>query len=284
MSWRIYSSFIYEKIMKQFKDEVSETLLIPMYMRAKESRRGGKAILRDPIAEQLVEKIDYDYSKFDSAKFSVVGCAVRCWYLDNVVRNFVKRHIAPVVVNIASGLDTRCQRTVSEVCSVPFYSLDLPEVISLRRDLIDEATNETYIASSLFDVEWMDRLKALHPGCNFLFIMEGVLMYFQEAQIKTLFDNLASRFHESEIWFDACGTFTVRNSDKHDALKKMEARFYWGIDDGHDIEKWDKRISLIEQTSQGLFFRSRYPFPMNLMSFFPKLIFKFCSIMGLKIG
>ena len=46
-----------------FADTVSETLLIPLYMRAKESRRGEKAIIRDPVAERLVEQIPYDYSK-----------------------------------------------------------------------------------------------------------------------------------------------------------------------------------------------------------------------------
>ena len=71
---------------KPFKDEVAETLLIPLYMRAKESRRTVDRIISDPDAEALVEKIKYDYAKFDGAKMSAVGCAVRCWFLDKVVR------------------------------------------------------------------------------------------------------------------------------------------------------------------------------------------------------
>ena len=39
-----------------FKSIVAETLLIPLYMRAKESRRKD-AILRDEMAEYLVENI-----------------------------------------------------------------------------------------------------------------------------------------------------------------------------------------------------------------------------------
>ena len=62
-------------------------------MRAKESRRGEKAIIRDPVAERLVEQIPYDYSKFDGAVLSEVGCNVRAWYLDNVVRDYVKSHV-----------------------------------------------------------------------------------------------------------------------------------------------------------------------------------------------
>lgn len=267
----------------KFKDAVAETLLIPLYMRAKESRRKTDRIITDPFAEALVERIEYDYSKFDSAKLSAVGCAVRCWYLDNVMRNFEKTHVNTVVVNVACGLDARCQRTQTEFRSGSFYSLDLPEVISLRKKLLPEANGESYIASSLFDTEWMLSIKSKHPQSSFLFIMEGVLMYFNEKQIRELFDNLAEHFPESEVWFDACGTFTAKNSDKHDALKKVSAKFAWGIDNGHDIEKWNGKLKLIEQSSQGLFFRSRYPFPMNVMGFFPKLLFKFCSIIGVKI-
>jgi len=50
---------------KKFKltDVVQETLLIPLYYRALESRRGEQAILKDNLAEQLVKRIDYDFSK-----------------------------------------------------------------------------------------------------------------------------------------------------------------------------------------------------------------------------
>lgn len=267
----------------KFKDAVAETLLIPLYMRAKESGRKTDRIISDPFAEALVERIEYDYSKFDSAKLSAVGCAVRCWYLDNVVRNFEKAHVNTVVVNVACGLDARCQRTQTEFRRGSFYSLDLPEVISLRKELLPEANGESYIACSLFDTGWMRSLKSQHPQSSFLFIMEGVLMYFNETQIRELFDNLAAHFPGSEVWFDACGTFTVKNSGKHDAIKKVSAKFSWGIDSGHDMEKWNGKLKLIEQSSQGLFFRSRYPFPMNVIGFFPRLLFKFCSIIGVKI-
>lgn len=269
---------------KPFKDTVAETLLIPLYMRAKESKRTGGRIIKDVEAERLVDSIEYDYSKFDRAKLSAVGCVVRCWYFDNKVREFVRTHVNPVIVNVACGLDARFQRTTDKDCDHPLYSLDLPEVITLRAKLLPEWNGEEYIPSSLFDIDWMTRLSSTHPGASFLFIMEGVLMYFTEKDVKELFSNLAEYFHDSEVWFDTCGTLVVKNSDKHDAIKKVEAKFKWGINDGHDIEKWDNRLSLITQSSQGAFFHSRYPFPMNVIGFFPKLLYKFCSIIGIKIN
>lgn len=268
---------------KQIKDTVAETLLIPLYMRAKESRRNGNRIIIDTEAQRLVDSISYDYSKFDSAKMSAIGCAVRCWFLDNVVRAFVRTHVNPVVVNVACGLDARFQRTIDKDSNLTFYSLDLPEVIKLREHFLPARHGEVYIPSSLFDTGWMKRLSATHTGSNFLFIMEGVLMYFPEKDVKELFSNLADHFHDSEVWFDACGTFVVKNSDKHDAIKKVNAKFKWGINDGKEIENWDNRLSLIKQSSQGSFFRSRYPFPMNVIGWFPKLLYKFCSIIGIKL-
>ena len=65
----------------EFKSIVAETLLIPLYMRAKESRRDNP-ILYDKAAERLADSLEYDYSQFDGAKLSEVGCVVRGWYFD----------------------------------------------------------------------------------------------------------------------------------------------------------------------------------------------------------
>ena len=169
----------------EFKNIVAETLLIPLYMRAKESRRKD-AILKDKMAEQLIACIEYDYSKFDGAKLSEVGCVVRGRYFDDAVRRFIDNHSRPIVVNVGCGLDTR-------------YELDLPEVISLRRELIPEPEYDTYISSSLLETKWLECLKTQHPDCDFIFIIEGVLMYFYEEQVKAVLHNIASHFSGREV-------------------------------------------------------------------------------------
>ena len=111
----------------EFKSIVAETLLIPLYMRAKESHRDNP-ILNDKTAERLADNLEYDYSKFDGAKLSEVGCVVRGWYFDHAVQQFIKTHPNPVVVNVGCGLDTRFQRIGNG--KAIFYDMDLPEVIS----------------------------------------------------------------------------------------------------------------------------------------------------------
>ena len=93
------------KLKYEFKSIVAETLLIPLYMRAKESRRDNP-ILYDKTAEWLADSLEYNYSQFDGAKLSEVGCVVRGWYFDCAVRRFIKAHSHPVVVRGQCGMWT----------------------------------------------------------------------------------------------------------------------------------------------------------------------------------
>lgn len=267
----------------KFKNDIAETLLIPLYMRAKESRRGPQSMIKDPVAQKLVEQIEYDYSKFDNAKMSEIGCAIRCWFFDNKVRDFIKSHINPVIVNVGCGLDARCQRTMEGDKNVVFYSLDLPDTIKLRQKLIPEVKTEKYISASMFETAWMDEIKAQHPDGRFLFIIEGVVMYFDESQLKSFFVSLCDRFVGAEIWFDTMGTIGVKKQSKHDSIKKVDASFKWGVDDGRILERWHPKLQLVEQVSPGKFFRSRQTILMRIMSLFPSFFNKFYSYLGYKI-
>ena len=265
-----------------FQNIVAETLLIPLYMRAKESRRGDHAILRDPLAEQLVESIDYDYAKLDSAPLSEVGCVVRGWYFDRAIRHFIDRHGQPVVANVGCGLDTRYQRLADDRAA--YYELDLPEVIGLRRRLIPEPANDRYLAASLLETGWMDELRAAHPDGHFIFVAEGVLMYFYEKQVHAFVRNLARRFGGGELWFDVCGTLMVKCGVKPDSLRGHGAQIRSGISDGHEVERWEPRLRLLEQANYMKFFRPRWGFFYGqVLGRMTKLCYRFSSLLGYEI-
>lgn len=265
----------------EFKSIVAETLLIPLYMRAKESRRNNP-ILYDKAAEWLADSLEYDYSQFDGAKLSEVGCVVRGWYFDCAVRRFIKAHSHPVVVNVGCGLDTRFQRIGSQ--KAVFYDLDLPEVIALRRELIPEQPGNVYIAASLLETDWMDDLRRKHPDGEFIFIVEGVLMYFYEKQVRTFLHHVASRFGGGELWFDVCGTMMSRHGVKPDSLRNHEAQIRSGLSDGHLVEQWEPALRLIEQANYMKFFRPRWGFFFGqILGRIPWLCYKFSSLLGYKI-
>ena len=238
----------------EFKNIVAETLLIPLYMRAKESRRDNP-ILYDKAAERLADSLEYDYSQFDGAKLSEVGCVVRGWYFDRAVRRFIEAHPHPVVVNVGCGLDTRFQR-IGDGKAV-FYDLDLLEVITLRRR---------------------------HPDGEFILIVEGVLMYFYEKQVRAFLHHAASRFGGGELWFDVCGTMMSRHGVKPDSLRKHEAQIRSGLSDGHLVEQWEPTLRLIEQANYMKFFRPRWGFFFGqILGRMTRLCYKFSSLLGYEI-
>lgn len=266
----------------QLADIVQETLLIPLYMRAMESRRTKDNILKDDMAERLTEQIDYDYNKLNKAKMSYVGCVVRGRYYDDATRRFILTHHAPVVVNVGCGLDTRRQR-IKESSKATFYELDLPEVMELRRKLIPEEDGDHYLTASLLDDDWMDELRSRHPSSDFLIIAEGVMMYFYEQQVKEFVTRIASRFGGGELYLDVCGPMMSKRGVKPDSLRDSQVEIRSGFEDGHVFEQWAPNLRLIEQCSYMSFFCRRWGLMGYTVGLFPKLCFRFSSLLKFEI-
>jgi len=115
---------------------VEETLLIPLYVRALESRRTD-ALLVDERAVALVEQWPEDFARIEGLRMDEedrVAIVLRSRELDRRVREFLARHPDAVVVHVGCGLDARFERVDDR--RVEWYDLDLPEVIGLRRELI----------------------------------------------------------------------------------------------------------------------------------------------------
>lgn len=219
------------------EDTIGETLLITLYMKHKESQERDPIII-DRTASELVEKINYDFSKFDKGTNSSVGVAIRSNYFDDVAREFIQLHENPVVVQIGCGLDSRYTRISGDSLNAQFIQLDIPEVMQIREKLIPKQQNETYIHASMLETAWMDQLKNEYPDTTFLFIIEGVLMYFSERDVKQVFTNLAERFEGSEILFDIINIWMSKNSHIHDTVKIMRSNFEYGTDDDKVMESW----------------------------------------------
>lgn len=221
--------------------KISETLLIPLYARARECHQ-VPPLLIDHVAAQLVENIDYDFQKFELSPISMTGVVIRASYFDVIVSQFINHYPNPIVVHLGYGLDSRVQRLGPLTNQARFYHVDLEEVMALRQKLLPAQSNETYIASSMFESEWMEDLKKTHPDANFIFIIEGVLMYFDRLHNQRLFKKLASFFPQAEIHFDVVSTWMCSHTHLHDAVRFTGAKFKFGIDNDQMIENWHPRL------------------------------------------
>ena len=254
------------KITLQSQNVVAETLLIALYARALEAQCPAP-LVRDDKAIALVKQIDYDFSRFKLRGHDQATTIMRLREFDRQARGFLARHPEAVVVHIGCGLDTRFERVDNG--QVEWYDLDLPEVINLRHNLMDETVRCRFLGYSVFDRAWLDTV-SIHAGRPFLFLAEGVLPYFEEAQVKDLVLLLKEQFPGAELVCDAMTPFMIRLHNLELIFSKISARLHWGLKHGRDLESWGVGIRLLDE-----WFYFDRPEPRlgaaQLMHYFPPL-------------
>lgn len=223
---------------------VSETLLMTLYVRARESQQPD-AMIHDDKAMEMVARIAGDFARLRMRRHDEIAVIMRMKKFDKHVCEFLARNPEGIVVHLGCGLDTRFERVDNG--QVEWFDLDMPDVIELRRKLIDsESTRYHMLAASAFDPGWfaeVDRYKS-RPV---LFIAEGVLPYFEEAQVQSLFLNLRAHFPGSELACDAHTPFVVWADNLHLALAGVKARLHWKLKNPKDVENWGEGIRLLDE-------------------------------------
>lgn len=247
-------------------DAVADTMFIPLYMRCLETRRPDR-IINDPAACNIVDSVDYDFSKYDNAVRSQVGVAIRVRSFDRITRRFLENEDSPVVVNLGCGLDSRSSRI--GLANGVFYNVDLPEVMELRDQLLPPDEHNISIHKSMFDLSWVQDIRERHPQANILVLAEGVFMYFTEDEIRPVFEQVARFLSPGEFVFDACTNFGCKISSRHDTVKYTSARFQWGLNDDALPEKWASNLHLKNVSYYMDKEKHRWDSMSRIMSFIP---------------
>jgi O-methyltransferase involved in polyketide biosynthesis len=190
----------------------------------------------------LVEAIDYDFDKLRAARSSIVGCCLRGLCLDGWVRDFLARHPGATVVELGPGLDDRFERV--DDGRVRWYDLDLPDAMALRQRFFRESDRRTFLATSALDLGWMDRVDLGHGPL--LIVAEAVIIYFSEAEARSLLRAAADRFPGAVMLLDVVSPLMYRRQERHEMLKHTSARFGWSLPDPGGLEGWDDRIVVEE--------------------------------------
>lgn len=177
---------------------VSTTTLWTLHNRGTEAKRSD-GVIRDPWAVALLDAIDYDYLKFGRPNQSH---GLRATAFDIAARAYLTKHPKASVVALAEGLQTsfwRLDRT-GVVAESFWYSIDLPPVMELRRELLPTEDRIVELAQSALDRSWMDRVAAT----NGVFITaEGLLMYLEPEDALRLITDCAVRFPGGQMMFDS---------------------------------------------------------------------------------
>jgi len=202
---------------------VPETMLQTVYARAKESK--GRGAIHDAKAEEIIGRLNYDFSLADQDTAMHSGVIARTIVLDDLVSKWLADHPGAVVVNIACGLDTRCYRMAGYA---HWYNLDLPETMALREKLLPESGNITQIAMSAMD-DWGGRIE--ERDTPVLIIIEGLTMYLSEKDVQRIFEVIAGRFAQVTVFVETMNPAMAKRF-KEKSIEGSHAKFTWGIKNG----------------------------------------------------
>lgn len=194
---------------------VPETMLQTVYARAKES--SGRGAIRDRKAEEIISRLDYDFSLADKDSAMSSGVIARTLVLDRLTSEWLAANPGGVVVNIACGLDTRCWRMSGYG---HWYNLDLPETIAVREKLLPENGTVSQIVMSAMD-DWGSRIS--ERDVPVLVIIEGLTMYLSEADVRRIFEVISGRFEKAAVFVEIMNP-TVAKRFKEKSIEGSRAK------------------------------------------------------------
>ena len=219
---------------------VPETMLQTIYARAKESR--GRGAIHDAKAEEIIEKLDYDFSLADKDTAMRSGVIARTIVLDRMTKEWLASHPGAVVVNIACGLDTRCYRMSGYA---HWYNLDLPETMAVREKFLPESGTISQIAMSAME-DWGSKIS--EQNVPVLIVIEGLTMYLSERNIQRIFAVISSRFSNTTVFVETMNPTMVRHF-KEKSIDASNAKFNWGIKNGKALAELLPDFRFVEEHS-----------------------------------
>ena len=202
---------------------VSETMLQTIYARAKESR--GRGAIHDAKAEEIIERLDYDFSLADKDTAMRSGVIARTIVLDKLTKSWLASHPGAVVVNIACGLDTRCYRMSGYA---HWYNLDLPETMAVREKLLPESGTISQIAMSAME-DWGSKIS--EQNVPVLIVIEGLTMYLNAKDVQQIFAVISNRFPKATVFVETMNPMIVKRF-KEKSIEGSHAKFTWGVKNG----------------------------------------------------
>lgn len=228
---------------------VEQTTLLTEYARALDSR-SPLPILADPLADDVVRQIDYDFTQLGVTPSVRCLVALRAKMLDERIGAFVRQHPDAVVVDLGAGLNSMVFR-VDPPSTVDWYSVDLPAVIALRESLLPHHDCSHAVAASLTEQGWADALPGDRPT---MVVADGLFAFLTESDIVAILRRVTDHFDSGIIAFNDYGPVSRLNRIAGKLLTRgsNSPHSQWGFagfKDAHHPEGWNSDLRLAEEAS-----------------------------------
>ena len=221
--------------------DVQETALIPLAIRASETKRKN-ARITDQKAVEIIEQLGVDTKKYDKYA-SHEGVVYRTVMIDREVKQTISRHPNAVCVNLGCGLDDRFTRVDNG--KIRWFNVDLPDAIEVRRKVFADTERYQSIVGDVLDPEWIKRIPEAKET---IVVAEGLFMYFTREQVQTILHSLTDNFPKGYLFVELMHP-KMMNEKKHDTIKTTRAHFGWGTTSGKDLLPLDDKLNLVKEIS-----------------------------------
>lgn len=207
-----------------------QTMLATFYAKALDADL-PKPILGDRFAKEIVDRIDYDWSKTTITKANSPTVTTRAAHFDMWVRQFLAVHQEAVVLHLGCGLDARVLR-LDPGPGVEWYDVDYPDVAELHRAFYPARDHYHVVPASVTDPAWLADIPADRPT---LMIAEGLTMYLEPSDGIALLRRIVDGFPSGELQFDAFSRLGIRSQWLNAVVRRAGARLHWAIDTPDDV-------------------------------------------------
>lgn len=230
---------------------VQETLLIPLLARAEENKKPDP-YLRDPKAVEIIQCLDYDFSKWANPIALAAG-ASRTLLFDEHVARFLSKYPNGTVVDIGAGLNTRYERLDNGKAT--WFELDLPDSMELRRRFFQDEPRRKMIAGSVTETDWFEVVK--RTGGPWCFTSEAVMVYLETEEAEKALKRIADEFEESWFVLDTVSQRVLDLLKSMSMAKSIDQRGWikWSCDEPKQLEsicgyKWVQSKGFADLPSQ----------------------------------
>ncbi len=221
--------------------DVEETALIPLAVRANETKRKN-ARIRDEKAVEIIEMLGIDTAPLD--KFIThEGVVARTIMFDKTVKSLLKKYPDAVCLNIGCGLDDRFSRVDNG--QIRWFNIDLPDSIEVRQKVFSETERVHMLGADILSDGWTERIPKAKVT---IVIAEGLLMYFSKEQVQSLLNRITGAFNKGLLLAELMHP-KMMNEKMHDTVKRTNAKFGWGTTSGEELCELDSKLMLIKETS-----------------------------------
>ncbi|MUL83162.1 MULTISPECIES: class I SAM-dependent methyltransferase [unclassified Mycolicibacterium] len=207
-----------------------QTMLATFYAKALDAGMPNP-ILGDQMAKQIVDRIDYDWSRTSITEATSPSVTTRSAHFDRWTRQFLAVHPEAVVLHLGCGLDGRFFR-LKPGPGVEWYDIDYPDVAHLREQLYPSAEHYHVVAASVTDPAWLRDVPDDRPT---LMLGEGLTMYLTEHDGVALLRRIVDGFPSGELQFDAFNTLGIKSQWSNTVVRRSGAKLHWAVDKPEDI-------------------------------------------------